>query len=91
MTQEEYDNTCETQGCNEPTKETVNEIRYCFYHLAKRNSTDYRCWGTSELIEKCENAELFAKEIAEYWEDKGILNDVEIYLLEKARKLAGMK
>jgi len=53
--------------------------------------TDYKCWGTSELIEKCENSEQFARECAEYWEDRGILNEVEIYLLEKARKLGGLK
>jgi hypothetical protein len=52
---------------------------------------DYRSWGTSELIEKCENAELFAREIAEYLNSKEVLSDNEIYLLEKARKLGGLK
>ena len=56
-----------------------------------KKKTDYNCWGVSELVEKCENSELFARECAEYWTDKGILNEVEIYLLEKARKLGGLK
>ena len=53
--------------------------------------TDYKCWGTSELIEKCENAEVFAKEVAEFLRRQDIDTDYEIYLLEKARKLGGLK
>lgn len=52
---------------------------------------DYECWGTSELIEKCENAEIFAREIAEYLAEKESLTVTERYLEEKARKLSGLK
>jgi len=61
------------------------------------NKTDYTSWGDSELIEKCQNAEVFAREIAEYFEYVESLNvgeglsENEVYLLEKARKLGGLK
>jgi len=49
--------------------------------------TDYTCWGVSELIEKCEIAENFAKEIAEYLNGMQVLTEQEEYLLEQAKKL----
>ncbi len=59
--------------------------------------TNYNEWGNRELIEKCENAELFASEVAEYFDyisslqvGEG-LSDTEIILQEQARKLAGLK
>jgi hypothetical protein len=54
--------------------------------------TDYTSWGTNELIEKCQNAEVFAKEVAEFLQRLDIgRTDYEFYLLEKARKLGGLK
>jgi len=52
---------------------------------------DYTIWGNSELIEKCENAESFAEEVAHYLATKKELTIDERYLEEKARKLAGLK
>lgn len=42
MTQEEYDNSCETENCNEPTEKTVNEIRYCKEHLKTMGMKKYK-------------------------------------------------
>lgn len=57
---------------------------------------NYEYWGVSELIEKCENSETFAKEVASYLLDKDgdgytPLDKKEVYLLEKARKLGNLK
>ena len=51
----------------------------------------YSSWGQSELIEKLVNSDSFAKEVANYFNNKPMLLEEEEYLLEKARKLSGLK